>query len=260
MADLAFLTIEERSYTPDEVWAVVARIPNTASTHWDVFGKGVLPAIQNLLLERHPEDAYGIALAWAERSPKFDQKAFDQRWCHLLKSPLTLPGMATLEKLAGQGSGPSGAHAAAELLRMQFDALRQACAAIAGRLRSAWLKQELERAKRDGWPLSSQISGAAMSEADAAACYDADCSLDLIVVLFCEGMQRMPSDFRLVRATSGGSRFADPEDAKLFEACHLHHHDKLRLCMKHEAMAALRPAPNDMVGERLMELKASLGR
>lgn len=171
-----------------------------------------------------------------------------------------MPGMATLEKLAGQGSEASGAAAVAELLRMQFDALRQACAAVAGKLRLTWLKQELERAERDGWPLSSQISGAAMSETDAAVCYDADCSLDMLVVLFCEGMQRMPSDFRLVRTATGGSRFADPEDVEMFEACHRHHHDKLRLCTKQEAMAVLRTTPSDMVRERLMALKTSLGR
>ena len=46
MADLSFLTIEEKAYTPDEVWAVVDHIPNTASTHWKTFGEKVLPAVQ----------------------------------------------------------------------------------------------------------------------------------------------------------------------------------------------------------------------
>jgi hypothetical protein len=262
MGDLINIGIDliEKAYTPDEVWSVVDRIPNTAATHWDVFGKGVLPAVQNLLLQDHPEDAHDIALVWAQRSPKFDRKAFDQRWRQLVKSPMIVPGMATLQKLAGEGPEASGAAAVAELLRMQFDALRQACAAIAGKLRSAWLKDELERAQQDGWPLSSQITGAPLTATDAAVCYASDCSLDWLAVLFCEGMQRMPSDFKLVKATTGGSRFVDPADAELFEACHRHHHDKLRLCSKPEAVAALRPVQWEVVREHLMALKADLER
>ena len=100
MSDLAHIDLTEKAYTPEEVWVVVDRIPNTATTHWNIFGLKVLPAVMKLLLKDHERDAYDIAHAWASRSPKFSQKYFDQRWLQLIKSPLTTPGMRTLERLA----------------------------------------------------------------------------------------------------------------------------------------------------------------
>jgi hypothetical protein len=215
--NLSDLDLELPSYTPDEVWALVDRIPNGPTTHWDTFSKGILGSVQNLLLPDHPDAAYGIARAWAERGPKFTEKGFEAAWKARLKDPWRSASIDTLRALAaeaavgdGEGDGET---------RAKWDALRQACGVIAGKLRARWAEQQSAQAVKERRLLKSAVTGMPIV-GKCAAIYALGWSLDRVVLRFLEGTGANLGDFDLTRLEGGGHRFARAEDAEMFEACH----------------------------------------
>lgn len=248
MGDLALLMLEERPPTPDEVWSVVERIPNGPSTHWDTFVR-VTGAVHALLNQRHPEDARGIAEAWASRSPKFRQKDFDAKWKSFQRDPIRGVGMGTLRHLADN----AGEDAGGDVDRAGWDALRQACAALAGPLRAKARARMIEDAAADGWPLSSALSGKMLNPSRSAAVYAQGWSLDRIIAQYLDDGGLAVSDIALVRSEGGASRLADAEEVMRFSAYHAAVAPMV-LVSAEEARDALQPPDWSFVREQLESL------
>jgi hypothetical protein len=217
MASLSEFDFELPRYTPDEVWELVDRIPNGPTTHWDAFSKGVLAACQNLLLEDHPDAAYGIAKTWAQRGPKYTEKGFEAAWKARLKDPWRSASIDTLRELAAEAA--AGSDDDEGETRAQYDALRQACAVVAGKLRARWAEQQSAQGASERRLLRSAVTGMPIV-GKCAAIYAPGWSLDRVVLRFLEGTGANLGDFDLTRLEGGGHRFARAEDAEMFEACH----------------------------------------